>query len=122
MRSMNMSTPALTAGAINLDQPGTYLHWSIFTVSLANLVLIAVMVVIFGVALLLPFPKGRTYPAAADLPAGADPGTLAGSPGPARADLGETEDKDMWTYRLRRWALGLLPPGKMLPDGQPAYV
>ena len=41
------------SGVINLDQPGTYLHWSIFTVSLANLVLIAVMVVIFGVALLL---------------------------------------------------------------------
>jgi hypothetical protein len=72
--------PALTASAINLDQPGTYLHWSIFYVSVANLVLIAVMVVIFGVALLLPFPKGKTYPAAADLPAGTDPGTLAGPP------------------------------------------
>ena len=31
-------------GVINLDQPGTYLHWSIFTVSVANLALIAVMV------------------------------------------------------------------------------
>ena len=28
--------------------------------------LIAVMVVIFGAALLLPFPKGRTYPPAPD--------------------------------------------------------
>ena len=44
--------------AIDLNQPGTYLHWSIFNVSLANLVLIAVMVVIFGAALLLPFPPG----------------------------------------------------------------
>ena len=55
-----MSISALVSsgsGVINLDQPGTYLHWSIFTVSLANLVLIAVMVVIFGVALVLPFPK-----------------------------------------------------------------
>ena len=80
-----MNTPALVSsgsGVINLDQPGTYLHWSIFTVSVANLVLIAVMVVIFGVALVLPFPKGRTYPPAEDLPAGADPGTLAGAPGP----------------------------------------
>ena len=60
-----MSTTVLAdagSGVINLDQPGTYLHWSIFTVSVANLVLIAVMVVIFGVALVLPFPKGRTYP------------------------------------------------------------
>jgi len=109
-------------GAINLDQPGTYLHWSIFTVSVANLALIAVMVVIFGAALLLPFPRGRTYPAQADLPPGADPGTLAGAPGPTKADLGDDEDRAMWTYRLRRWALRLLPPGKLLPDRQPAYV
>ncbi|HEV8278261.1 MAG TPA: cytochrome b N-terminal domain-containing protein, partial [Streptosporangiaceae bacterium] len=109
-------------GVINLDQPGTYLHWSIFTVSVANLALIAIMVVIFGAALLLPFPRGRTYPAEADLPPGADPGTLAGSPRLARAGLGADEDAGMWTYRLRRWALRLLPPGKLLPDRQPAYV
>ena len=121
-----MNNPAALAsagsGVINLDQPGTYLHWSIFTVSVANLVLIAVMVIIFAAALLLPFPKARTYPPAEDLPAGANPGTLAGAPGPTRADLGEDEDKAMWTSRLRRWALGLLPPGKLLPDRQPAYV
>ena len=45
--------------AIDLNQPGTFLHWSIFDVSVANLVLIAVMVVIFGAALLLPFPHGE---------------------------------------------------------------
>ena len=120
-----MSIQALAStgsGVINLDQPGTYLHRSIFTVSVANLVLIAVMVIIFGVALVLPFPKGHSYPAQADLPPGADPGTLAGSPGPGRADLGEDEDADMWTSRLRRRALRLLPPGKLLPDRQPAYV
>ena len=114
-----MNDPALvypSSGVINLDQPGTYLHWSIFTVSVANLVLIAVMVVIFGAALVLPFPTGRTYPAQADLPAGTDPGTLAGSPGPGGADLGEDEDAGMWTSRLRRRALSLLPPGKLLPD------
>ena len=77
-----MSPTALAdavSGVINLDQPGTYLHWSIFTVSVANLVLIAVMVIIFGVALVLPFPQARTYPPADELPAGADPGTLADS-------------------------------------------
>ena len=55
---------SMATAPINLDHPGTYLHWSIFTVSVANLCLIAVMVVIFGAALLLPFPKGRTYPPA----------------------------------------------------------
>jgi Cytochrome b(N-terminal)/b6/petB len=120
-----MSTSILAdtgSGVINLDQPGTYLHWSIFTVSVANLVLIAVMVIIFAVALLLPFPQARTYPPAEDLPAGANPGTLAGAPGPTRADLGEDEDSAMWSSRLRRRALRLLPPGKLLPDRQPAYV
>jgi hypothetical protein len=122
-----MSSSALVSsasGVINLDQPGTYLHWSIFTVSLANLVLIAVMVVIFGLALVLPFPKGRTYPPVSELPAGADPGTLAGAPAPGqgRADLGEDEDAGMWTSQLRRRALSMLPPGRLLPDRQPAYV
>jgi ubiquinol-cytochrome c reductase cytochrome b subunit len=28
----------------------------------------------------------------------------------------------MWTARVRRLALRLLPPGKLLPDRQPAYV
>ena len=45
--------------ALDLNQPGTYLNWNLFTISVANLVLIAVMVVIFGVALLLPFPRAR---------------------------------------------------------------
>jgi hypothetical protein len=96
--------------AINLDQPGSYLHWSIFTVSVANLVLIAVMVVIFGATLLLPFPKGRTYP----------PGPMPADP--AQDEPWSDDDAAMWTARVRRRALTLLPPGKLLPDRQPAYV
>jgi hypothetical protein len=104
--------------AINLNQPGTYLHWSIFTVSVANLVLIAVMVVIFGAALLLPFPKGRVYPAE-EPPV--DPAT--GEPArPETRDVVADEDASMWTARVRRRALAALPPGKLLPDRQPAYV
>jgi hypothetical protein len=53
--SVGQPFPAL---AINLNQPSTLLHWSIFDVTVANLVLIAVMVVIFGAALLLPSPRG----------------------------------------------------------------
>jgi len=110
------------SGPINLDQPGTYLHWSIFTVSVANLTLIAVMVVIFGAALLLPFPKGRTYPAE-EPAAGPLPGHDAASGSEsADADRGMDADSDMWTNRARRWALRLLPPRKLLPDRQPAYV
>ncbi len=132
-----MSTPlvqvvplphVLAAGrplAINLDQPGKYLHWSIFTVSVANLVLIAVMVVIFGAALLLPYPKFKSFPPE---PVPADPATGEPLPGGAEAVppparyAGADEDARMWTSRVRRRALAVLPPGKLLPDRQPAYV
>jgi hypothetical protein len=98
--------------ALNLNGPGTYLHWNIFYVSLANLVLIGVMVVIFGAVLLLPFPKGRQ-----DHAAEATDVNSTGTAEPASA-----ADADMWTARLRNRALRLLPPGKLLPDRQPAYV
>jgi hypothetical protein len=105
----------IASAPINLDHPGTYLHWSIFTVSVANLFLIAVMVVIFGLALLLPFPKGRTFPPKPE---------AAGPPGADRAAdyAGEDEDRGMWTNKVRRFATRILPPGKLLPDRQPAYV
>jgi len=100
--------------AIDLNQPGTYLHWSIFTVSVANLVLIAVMVVIFAAALLLPFPKGR-HPAE-PAPAGPVEGDIVTAP-PLDDDTAR-----MWTAKVRRWTLRRLPPNRLLPDRQPAYV
>ena len=98
-----------------MNSPGTYLNWSFITISEANLVLIAVMVAIFGLALLLPFP-GRGHaagPEPAPEPAPAEPS------GDAPAD---DPDARMWTARVRRRALAVLPPGKLLPDRQPAYV
>jgi cytochrome b/b6/petB-like protein len=99
--------------AIDLNQPGSYLNWNIFTISVANLVLIGVMVVIFGAALLLPFP-GRRHP---NLPAEqvAEPEQIPGY-------NAEPGDERMWTARARRWVLGSFPPRKLLPDRQPAYV
>ncbi len=122
--------------AIDLNQPGTYLHWSFIDISVANLIVIAVMIVIFGAALLIPFPhaKGGALP-----PAGPDPG----GPGPAgdgppgqgaageaagaaqlavRAAEPEAGDERMWTARVRTWAARTLPPKKLVPDRQPAYV
>jgi Cytochrome b(N-terminal)/b6/petB len=93
-----------------MNQPGTYLHWNVFTISVANLVLIAVMVAIFGAALLLPFPRGQRFEADA-------------SPSPEVPDAGIAPgDERMWTARVRRAALNVLAPGKLLPDRQPAYV
>ena len=99
--------------AVGLNQPGTYLQWNVFTISVANLVLIAVMVVIFGAALLLPFPAGRRHDAEpADAADPAVETAFAAAPG----------DERMWTARVRRRAMVALPPGKLLPDRQPAYV
>ena len=36
--------------------------------------------------------------------------------------MGDDADAKMWTARARRWALRTLPPNKLLPDRQPAYV
>jgi Cytochrome b(N-terminal)/b6/petB len=124
---MNPHALAISGSAINLDSPGTYLHWNIFYVSLANLVLIAVMVVIFGVALLLPFPGRHRFARAGDSGGSADGASgIAGEstsaepePEPAAED---DETASMWTAKVRRTALRLLPPGKLLPDRQPAYV
>jgi len=99
-----------------VNSPATFVHWSIFDVTVANLVLVAVMVAIFGAALLLPFPKGRLVEAAAVTEPAAEAG-LAGA-----AELPGDGTAGLWTARLRRRALRTLPPAKLLPDSQPAYV
>jgi len=51
---------ASTAGASALDLGGTghYLHWGFIQISVANAVVILAMIVVFGLAVLLPFPRG----------------------------------------------------------------
>jgi hypothetical protein len=105
--------------AIDLNQPGSYLHWNVFTISLANLVLIAVMVAIFGAALLLPFPKLHRHGGQLTEATAPEDG---GAPAVAERVEGTEGDERMWTARVRRRALTALPPGKLLPDRQPAYV
>ncbi len=39
--------------------PGIYLGWGPFVIQLGNLIVIAVMIVLFVLALVLPFPKAR---------------------------------------------------------------
>lgn len=45
------ASPALAAGR--------YVHWGVIQISLTNLLIIAGMVVVFVMALLVPFPKGK---------------------------------------------------------------
>ena len=39
-----------------MDQPAGYLHWGFILISWPNLILIGLMVVLFALALILPFP------------------------------------------------------------------
>jgi len=42
-----------------LNSPAHYLHWGWASISVPNLVVIVLMLVLFTLALLLPFPKDR---------------------------------------------------------------
>jgi hypothetical protein len=50
---------AVMAAPVNLNRPGHFIHWGVIQLSLANLLVIAAMVVVFAAAVFLPFPKGR---------------------------------------------------------------
>ncbi len=97
----------ISAAIVNLNKSQHFVHWSIFTVSLANLILIATMLVIFGLAITLPFPRIKK-----ELP----PEEHEAVPPLS------SESKSMWTAFIRTKALKFLPPSKLLPDRQPAYV
>lgn len=49
--SLGSSLPSASAA-------GRYLHWGVIQISLTNLLIIIGMVVLFGLALVLPFPGG----------------------------------------------------------------
>jgi hypothetical protein len=47
----------LAQEVVNLNGPGRYVHWGFIQISVANLVVIALMLVVFVAAILIPFPK-----------------------------------------------------------------
>ena len=49
----------LQSAPIDLNQPGHYLHWGVVQISVANLVVILLMVTMFVLALVLPFPGSK---------------------------------------------------------------
>ena len=70
------------------------------------------MVVIFGLAILLPFPKYRD----------GDDEEINHDILDARHNPVDGKSNGMWTNKVRNYFLKILPPGKLLPDRQPAYV
>ena len=53
------SSRALLGALINLNGSGRYIHWGFIQISVANFVVIILMVVVFVLAILLPFPKRK---------------------------------------------------------------
>jgi len=51
-----MITSALGA-VVNLDHPAKFVHWHFFQMSVPNIVLIVLMIVVFWLAILIPFRR-----------------------------------------------------------------
>jgi hypothetical protein len=49
----------LLAALVNLGGTGHYVHWGFIQISVANLVVILLMIVVFVLAVVLPFPKRK---------------------------------------------------------------
>jgi hypothetical protein len=46
----------MTALSIVAEGPGKYIHWGVIQISVANLIIICAMVLLFILALVVPFP------------------------------------------------------------------
>jgi len=41
------------------EGPGRYIHWGVVQISVANLAIIVAMIILFVLALVVPFPSGH---------------------------------------------------------------
>jgi hypothetical protein len=57
MPSLPAVMSQLFGSLINLHRPGHYIHWGFIQISVANLVVIGLMVVVFLAAILIPFRR-----------------------------------------------------------------
>jgi len=92
-----------------MDTPATYVHWMFIDISVPNLLLILLMIVVFAMAVLLPFPRHKASPARSDdtaVPTGAE----------------AEGERSNWTARVREFVSSRWPWHQLLPDRQPAYV
>ena len=48
------------AAVFNLNGHASYVHWHFITLSVSNLIVIALMLVVFVAAIALPFPGSRS--------------------------------------------------------------
>ena len=51
----------MSSALVLADPAGRYLHWGVILISVSNLAVIGLMILLFVLALLLPFPGGRSH-------------------------------------------------------------
>jgi hypothetical protein len=54
--------PTVLAALFDLSDPARYLHWHFFQMSVANVVVIVLMIAVFVAAIFIPFPKRERTP------------------------------------------------------------
>ena len=94
------------------ERPGTLRPLGLRPISVANLIVIILMVVVFAAAVLVPFRRRGERDRLT-----AQPGPLPGS-----APTALPGDDAQWSAKVRDLAVAAIPPDRMMPDRQPAYV
>jgi hypothetical protein len=90
-----------------MDSPATYIDIGFISVSLPNLLVVLAMIGVFVAALLAPFPRHRSLPAAgSEAEPAAEPVPLVNN----------------WTTKVRAAIVSRLPWSQLLPDRQPGFV
>jgi hypothetical protein len=54
-----MIVAVLLGALVNLNGNGNYIHWGFIQLSYANFIVILLMIAVFVLAILLPFPKRK---------------------------------------------------------------
>jgi hypothetical protein len=54
-----MAFATLLGALINLNGNGRYIHWGFIQLSYANFAVIVLMIIVFILAIILPFPKRK---------------------------------------------------------------
>jgi hypothetical protein len=57
MPTLSLVTSHLVGALVDLNHPGHYVHWGFIQLSVANVVLIGLMVLVFVAAVLIPFRR-----------------------------------------------------------------
>jgi hypothetical protein len=59
MQMLGAAAMSLLGSLVNLNGPGRYVHWGFIQISVANLVVIGLMLLVFVAAILIPFRRHR---------------------------------------------------------------